>query len=153
MTGNRPYDNPASQDERRQVLRDTLLGRRAHKNTYFAHAHSDEGGRFSAPDQPPRYTVGSEAVPRYPAGPNWSADPVGPEPSLGFSVENVPPTGEMFEIEKSVLAESPGDEGMIQSSSPISGPPSGGEVSSGDPPKDAVDAASPPPIKQRRRKR
>jgi len=38
MTGNRPYDNPTSQAERRATLQND---QRVHKNTFFSQTHPD----------------------------------------------------------------------------------------------------------------
>jgi hypothetical protein len=73
---------------------------RVHKNTFFSHTHPDEGGRFAVSDQPPRHVVGSTPVPRYSAGAQWTQDR-GPEtPSLGFSVDELEPTGTYAEVEQ-----------------------------------------------------
>ena len=72
------------------------------KNTYLAHTHSDEGGRFAKAT--PTNVIGSSPVsyPRVPSGP-WSDQPMpGPEAPLGFSVEETPVVGEQWEIEKSL---------------------------------------------------
>jgi hypothetical protein len=98
-----------------------------HKNTYFSHAHPDEGGRFATSDQPPRYVVGSTPAPRYPALPqsSWGnqAAAVPPEEPLDVDVNAVEPAGTHAEIEKG-LAESKGSEGII-STSPPGGLPNG----------------------------
>ena len=92
-----------------------------HKSTYFSHTHPDEGGRFAVSDQPPRHVVGSTPMPRYPAGPNWSADLTGVEPPLGVAIDEMVPTGEPHEIAASL-----------------------GEVHNDtDPPSDVVEHASP----------
>ena len=64
--------------------------------------------------------------PRQPAGSPWAGDLVGDEPSLGFSVEAMEPTGEANEIQASLAAGSPvpvaegsgAEEGPLASSAP-----------------------------------
>jgi hypothetical protein len=47
--------------------------------------------------------VGSgQSVPPQPAGSPWTADPVGPEPPLGFSVDAVPVVGTHAEMLRSL---------------------------------------------------
>jgi hypothetical protein len=72
------------------------------KNTYLAHTHSDEGGRFAKTT--PTNVIGSSPVsyPKLQSGP-WSDQPMPPEePPLGFSVDEVPIVGESFEVEASL---------------------------------------------------
>ena len=72
------------------------------KNTYLAHTHSDEGGRFAKTT--PTNVIGSSPVsyPKLQSGP-WSDQPMPPEePPLGFSVEETPVVGESWEVEKSL---------------------------------------------------
>jgi hypothetical protein len=99
------------------------MTRRVHKSTFFSHTHPDEGGRFAVSDQPPRHVVGSTPAPRYPAGPNWSADPTGVEPPLGVPIDQMEPVGEAFEVAKS-LAEACDDTELIRSG-PLNDSPSG----------------------------
>jgi hypothetical protein len=98
MTGN-SYNNQAPQSVRRATL---LNDHRVHKNCYHSHTHSDEGGRYDGPDQPRRHVVGSTPAPRYPAGPDWSADLTGAEPPLGVPINEMAPVGEVFEIQRSL---------------------------------------------------
>jgi hypothetical protein len=61
--------------------------------TYFHQAQLDPlpGGRWSG--RGPR-GVGSTPSPEVPgAAPEWARDPCGPEPPLGFSVDEVPDLG------------------------------------------------------------
>ena len=73
------------------------------KNTYLAHTHSDEGGRFQK--VAPNNVIGSSSIsyPRIPSGP-WSADyaQVPPEEPLGIDVTETPIVGESFEVEASL---------------------------------------------------
>jgi hypothetical protein len=62
-------------------------------STYFhqqALADPQPGGRYRQPR--PRVT-GTEPSVDAPAAPNWSRDPCGPEPPLGYSVDEVPDLG------------------------------------------------------------
>jgi hypothetical protein len=86
------FRNDTSQKERAEVLKND---RAVHKNTFLSHTHSEEGGRFAKPQN----VIGSEPTAQYPmAAPNWSVDPVGPEPSLGFSVDQHEAVGEYGEV-------------------------------------------------------
>jgi len=101
--------------------RDTLVNdRRVHKNTYFSHAHPDEGGRFATSDKPPRFVVGSTPAPQYPAGPNWSDDPTGVEPPTGVAIDQMEPVGTHAEIEQSLLREMRDEAGPPPAASPDS---------------------------------
>jgi len=81
MTEHR-FDNSASQEERRRVLRES---------TYVGRAQTDEaGGRFAK--RIPSTVVGSTAVPQYPKLPEgnpWTTD-LPPEPPLGVDVNGEP---------------------------------------------------------------
>jgi hypothetical protein len=64
------------------------------------------GGRFAS-------ELKTEAsVPRQPASSPWSNDPVGVEPPLGYSIQDMEPVGEAFEIAESeaqaILRANPG---------------------------------------------
>jgi hypothetical protein len=86
------FSNNSDQKERKQVI----------KNTYLAHTHSDEGGRFSK--VAPNNVIGATAVsyPRIASGP-WSDQPSpGQEPPYGEDISTPPIVGEQWEIEKSL---------------------------------------------------
>jgi hypothetical protein len=65
----------------------------------------ENSGRFSKPHTVIGTTAGP---PEYPAGPNWSADPTGVEPPLGYAIDQHEAVGEPSEIERS-LAGAPAD--------------------------------------------
>jgi len=90
----RPYHQSASQSERERILRnDTFQSR--------AQAEADEiRGRFSQIEK--SNVVGATPTPPYPAGPNWSVDPVPPEPPLGVPIDTHEPVGEFREVEASL---------------------------------------------------
>jgi hypothetical protein len=71
-------------------------------STLLDHVTNESGGRFAelARRDGGKPTVIGTAEARYPAGPAWAADPCGVEPALGFSVEDLQPTGEPFEVER-----------------------------------------------------
>jgi hypothetical protein len=116
------------------------------KNTYLAHTHSDEGGRFAKTT--PTNVIGSSPVsyPKLRTGP-WADQPMPPEePPLGFSVEEVPVVGESWEVEASLdrnfglqrsLAE-----GAPTSASDASSPPDAVGVGAVAPPDPTVDNSS-----------
>jgi hypothetical protein len=72
-------------------------------STFLDHARSsadDElGGRFAR--HQPQTIIGATPLPKYPAGSGpWSgADPVGQEPPLGFSVNDLEPMGPPLSLE------------------------------------------------------
>lgn len=107
------YDNPTTQSERRQVLKDTLLSR--------AQSEADMvlGGRFSKIN-PTRVT----GVPQYPAQPAsspWHHDPVPATEPLGFSVDQMEPVGEHHEVQASLDTAAPA--AAVSSGGPPSSPP------------------------------
>lgn len=93
------------QKERREVLRqDQLRPGDSEPTTFSALAGLDTslGGRFA----PGGYVGGSERTtdyPRLPEGSPWAGDPVGLEPSLGYSVDDLEPTGTAAEVERSLV--------------------------------------------------
>ena len=72
-------------------------------NTYFERAQADVeaelGGRWAKPRP-----MMSGQVPMQPEGSPWSYDPVGPEPPLGYSVDEMEPVGSPHEVERSLRA-------------------------------------------------
>ena len=65
-----PYENLASQAERRATLRNE---QRVRASTYVDHVHDDlSGGRFAK--EFPTEKLGVTPVPQYPKGANWSQD-------------------------------------------------------------------------------
>ena len=74
------------------------------KNTYLAHTHSDEGGRFAKTTQ--NNVIGSSSVsyPRLPANSPWAApDPSGQEQPYPVDLSEPPePVGTAQEIEDSL---------------------------------------------------
>jgi hypothetical protein len=82
-------EDEVTQAERRRILRE---GTTFHQH---AQAFADEinQGRFAATGAPT--VTGATAIPKYPAAGAHQADPVGTEPPLGFSVDDMPnPTGD-----------------------------------------------------------
>jgi hypothetical protein len=83
------------------------------------------GGRCTKLTRPS--VVGSEPIVRYPDQPAsspWRCDPVPNEQPLGCSVEDQPPTGKLFEQERSRHA--PSSEAGDAGAPPSSQPPSSG---------------------------
>jgi hypothetical protein len=109
-------------DVRRQQQEQTRAG------TFFSHAQAaandTAGGRFGSLGSP--HVVGSQATPRYPAAPDHQRDPVGTEPPLGVSVNDMP-------IEPSALIPC-----AEQLGGAVAAPPSSSSLSSG------VERAAPP---------
>jgi hypothetical protein len=89
-------EDDVSQAEKRAVLRnDAAVRANANRNgetgTYLSHTHIDDaGGRFAAVNA--ATIVGQTPAPKYPAASAHQADPVGIEPPLGFSVNDLEPS-------------------------------------------------------------
>jgi hypothetical protein len=100
---NQPYDNQTSQDERSDVLQND---RQQQGGTFHSLAQADLAlervGRHAVPSA---VVVGSTSPSNYPKGPDWTVDPVGTEPNLGFDVNAMPPCGEPGEIAASIAAQ------------------------------------------------
>jgi hypothetical protein len=78
--------------------------------TFHAFAISEIAGERQLRDGAitPSTVVGGVSPPNtYPKGPDWTVDPVGTEPSLNFDVNAMQPTGEAFEIRRSLEAKPP----------------------------------------------
>jgi hypothetical protein len=92
-------EDEISQVERRKVMAEELR----HK-TYMAHTDTflddDRGGRFSVTKPATIIGKGPISYPRLPENSPWHTNPLPPEPSLGYSVEDQEPTGEKFEQER-----------------------------------------------------
>jgi hypothetical protein len=88
-----PFNNSATQAEKKQVLRDTMHTRA------MAEFSLEHAGRHAKQN-----TVIGTGAPNYPAGPAWSVDPTGVEPPLGVDVNAVEPCGESFEVARSLGA-------------------------------------------------
>jgi hypothetical protein len=90
----------SEQEEQAEKLRVTLQDadvrrqQQERAGTFFAHAQAQAldtaGGRFGAAMGAP-HVIGSQSTPRYPAAGGHQHDPVGPEPPLNFSVNDMPP--------------------------------------------------------------
>jgi hypothetical protein len=94
-----------SQAEKRATLLNDQRVRQQQQGTtlsQFAQSFADEdrGGRYAAVNK--TNVICADAVPQYPAGPDWTADPVPAEAPLNFDVNAQEPTGEHFEIAKSL---------------------------------------------------
>jgi hypothetical protein len=75
---------------------------RRETGTFHDHALGDvgPGGRFSR--LTPTSVTAATPGPKYPAGPNWSHDPTGPEPVLGFPIDQQEAVGTFAEIQNSL---------------------------------------------------
>jgi hypothetical protein len=104
-------EDDVSQAEKRAVLRNDAAVR-AHANsngetgTYLSHTHIDDaGGRFAAVNA--ATIVGQTPAPKYPAASTpFQSDPVGVEPPLGFSVNDLEPSTN--QLAPPVAVEEPG---------------------------------------------
>jgi len=79
------------QAERRRVFADQSLPKQA--STFHQHAQADADtprGRFSAVSA--SYVVGTTGSPQYPAAAAHQRDPCGPEPPLGYRIDELEPS-------------------------------------------------------------
>src|SRR5262249_13956752 len=96
-----------SQAEKRRIMAEERRMR-----TYHGHAQAnideDRNGRYGAIGNSTT-VVGSNPIsyPRQPAGSPWAKDECPPEPSLGYSVDDQEPTGEVFERDAPALPVAP----------------------------------------------
>jgi hypothetical protein len=80
------------QQERKEILRNDQRVREQGSTFHaFAQADAELPGRFGAISK--TQIVGANALPIYPAASAHQYDPCGPEPALGFSVEEMIPVG------------------------------------------------------------
>jgi hypothetical protein len=101
-TSRTSFDNPTTQEQRARILEDE---RRTNTRAAMqAMLDPSLGGRF-AKEVKADFTVGNSPrveYPRLPSGPWGNGPQVPDEPALGFSVNDLEPTGETFEVEHSV---------------------------------------------------
>lgn len=119
-----PYNNDIPPAGRRRVVRETGA-------TYHDVAVSDVGtvqGRYAAISR--TRVTGSSRVEyqKQPQSLPWASDPVPPEPPLGFSIDEMQPVREEFEVAQSLLREARDGTGM-NSPEPPPTSPSGAERS------------------------
>jgi hypothetical protein len=76
------------QHERARVLENDRRVREQ-GSAYIDHYAQEAGGRFSAIGA--AQVVGASAVPNYPAAAAHQSDPCGPEPSLGYRIDELEP--------------------------------------------------------------
>jgi hypothetical protein len=130
-------EDQIDQAERRATLENDRLVREQQQrgSTFHQHAQSAAndtgGGRFASLGAP--HVVGSEPAARYPAAGAHQCDPTGPEPALGFSVDDMPALANPADVPVSPSAETGGAEAPSKSPPPSSGlsehaaPPSSSE--------------------------
>lgn len=95
--------NDSSQAERRRVLAND----RQQTSSLLDHVEPEGGGRFAElarRDAGKSTVVGATPSVQYPTGPGWTRSEVPQEPPLGFSVNDLEPTGEPFEVERSLAS-------------------------------------------------
>jgi hypothetical protein len=83
------------EERRRVLLNDKKVRDQAQGSTYLQHQHSDLGGRYTQVS--PENVVGRtpnpySSLPKMPAGNPWAFDPVPPEESLGYRIDDLEPT-------------------------------------------------------------
>jgi hypothetical protein len=95
------FNNTSSQAERERELRNEQRVR-GHTFQSRAIAEADDiRGRWRETHK--ASVVGSDSAVHYPmAAPNWSVDPTGVEPPVGYDINEVPVVGEPHEIQASL---------------------------------------------------
>jgi hypothetical protein len=94
------------QDRRQTALIDARVREQQQAATMsgFAQAEANiDRGRYTEHEK--ATVIGSTPIPHYPQGPAWCADPSGVEPPLGVDINEMQPTGEVFEVERSIAAQ------------------------------------------------
>ena len=114
------FKNDSTQAERRRLLTND----RPQTSSLLDHVEPEGGGRFAElarRDAGKPTVVGATPSVQYPAGPGWTRDEVPQEPPLGFCVNDLEPTGEPFEVERSLtkLAASPGAPSVSSSTASV----------------------------------
>jgi hypothetical protein len=100
------------EQERREVLENDRRVREQQQQTgtFFSHGVSQAldtaGGRYGAAMGAPNVT-GATPIPKYPAAAAHQADPVGTEPPLGFSVNDLEPSAGLSAAEATGGAAAP----------------------------------------------
>jgi hypothetical protein len=96
--------NLKDQAERKEVLENDRRVRDGTTFRQFAESEvAEPRGRFATTNE--ATVIGSTPTVNYPAGANWSSDPVGDEPALGFAIdEQLEPVGTPQEIAASIAA-------------------------------------------------
>ena len=99
-----PEDDIAQAEKRRIIREQQQQGATFHQH---AQAQADEmsQGRFAATGTP--IVTGATPVPKYPAAGAHQADPVGTEPPLGFSVNDLEPSAGLSAAEATGGAAAP----------------------------------------------
>jgi hypothetical protein len=90
-----------TQDDKRATLENDISVRPATFHAFSVAEADTPRGRYTAIEKASVIGVGP---PSYPKGPDWTVDPVGTEPNLGFDVKEMQPTGEVFEVRRSLEA-------------------------------------------------
>jgi hypothetical protein len=95
MTNKQPFINETSQADRRQVHKDTM-------HTRAIGNASMPRDRWSGINKTTVTGASPIQYPEQPPNSHWARDPVPAEPPLGYSVDDHPPVGEVFEVERSL---------------------------------------------------
>src|SRR5262245_38075957 len=93
------FRNDASQKERAAILKNDLRTQTM-QGRAVAELQMEERGRFARQANVTGATPATQ-YPQLPASSPWASDPLPPEPPLGFSVEEMDPVGEQFEVDRS----------------------------------------------------
>ena len=96
------FQNDATQAERRAVVKND---RSTYLDHAIANAEAEAQGRFAKVNA--TKVVGVPQVPRQPEHSFWHHDVVGQEPPLGYSVNDMMPTGNPAEVATSVARAEP----------------------------------------------
>ena len=122
-------DDPESQAVRRATLENDRKVREANAarlreqaGTFLSHTHADTaGGRFAAAEA--QTVIGRDSAPHYPqlpASSPWGGeDLVGPEPPLGFSVDEMPSLEPLPLPDTAQATDEPASDGDAPSEAPL----------------------------------
>jgi hypothetical protein len=125
--GQTPMIDPdITQKQKREILEnDKKVRAGTYKSLAEAECNSELGGRYSAAVSKTTFHGWGSRYPGQPASSPWHHDPCGIEPPLGFSVEEMPTTGEWWEVEASLKSQgslaSPARDPVVASTSSVVG--------------------------------
>jgi hypothetical protein len=96
-------DKGVSQKDKRAVLENDRKVMASYHSVAQSGLDDDRGGRYGSGAGSKARVTGSSpiAYPKQPANSPWHHDPMPLEPPLGFSVDEIEPTGEPHEVEAS----------------------------------------------------
>jgi hypothetical protein len=131
----------SKQEEKIERMRVFAQDQSLRTGTYLSHTHDDiHQGRFAAIGR--AQVVGATAVPQYPAAGPHQSDPCGPEPSLGYRIDDMAPL-EQTSLAPPVAQGNSGDADVPSPSPLCDAAAASSSFSSGDPAADSGQSRSP----------